>query len=262
LSSTDLEIHFDEHGFVRLRGCFAARDAAVMADAVWAELTRKHGIVGDDRSTWTVAEPRGLGALRKRGAFDAVATPAIRAAISTLVGRNDWPPPLSWGDPLVTLPRTGDWDVPTGGWHIDFPARGAPGSILLLKWLGYLASVPARGGGTVVLAGSHRLVERYLRQADPSDMGRSPKLRDAIFESHPWLRSIRRPDAPADRAARLMKDGATVDGIGVRVIELTGQPGDIVFMHPHLFHAPAPNHASMPRLMITGGLAMPTTAQQ
>jgi hypothetical protein len=38
-----------------------------------------------------------------------------------------------------------------------------------------------------------------------------------------------------------MEQGAAVSGVPVRVVELTGQPGDVVFMHPHLFHAAAPN---------------------
>jgi ectoine hydroxylase-related dioxygenase (phytanoyl-CoA dioxygenase family) len=96
----------------------------------------------------------------------------------------------------------------------------------------------------VVLAGSHRLVERHLRQADPTDPGRSPVVRDAIFAAHPWLRDLR----------RLRHQGAGVDGVEVRVVELTGEPGDVVFLHPHLFHAPAPNHSPHPRLMVTGGV--------
>lgn len=255
MSDADLRSHFDEHGFVRLRSGFSAEHAAVMADAVWTELKRKHGIDRDVPATWTVTEPRGLGALRRKGAFDALATPEVKAAIGILMGRDGWPPPVSWGDPLVTFPDQGTWDVPADGWHIDFPARGAPGSTLLLKWLGYLAPVPARGGGTLVLAGSHRLVETYLRHADPSDPGRSPTLRDAIFGSHPWLRTIRQPDPPSasgHRAVRLMEQGAAVSGVPVRVVELTGQPGDVVFMHPHLFHAAAPNRSPAPRLMVTG----------
>ncbi|WP_397351735.1 phytanoyl-CoA dioxygenase family protein [Nonomuraea gerenzanensis] len=37
-------------------------------------------------------------------------------------------------------------------------------------------------------------------------------------------------------------------------MELTGEPGDVVFLHPHLLHAPAPNHSGAARLMVTGGL--------
>jgi ectoine hydroxylase-related dioxygenase (phytanoyl-CoA dioxygenase family) len=40
----------------------------------------------------------------------------------------------------------------------------------------------------------------------------------------------------------------------VRVVELTGEPGDVVFMHPHLLHAAAPNRSDSPRFMITGGV--------
>jgi ectoine hydroxylase-related dioxygenase (phytanoyl-CoA dioxygenase family) len=81
------------------------------------------------------------------------------------------------------------------------------------------------GGGTVVLAGSHRLVEQFL-QENPTDPGRSATVRKTVL------------------AAGL--DDA---------VELTGEPGDMVFLHPHLFHAPAPNRSTSPRLMATGGLA-------
>jgi hypothetical protein len=176
--------------------------------------------------TWTVTEPRGLGALRRAGAFDALATPAVVAAIDELLG-DGWPTPYSWGDPLVTFPQPqpqpGEWRMPTTGWHIDFPAR----STLRLKWLGYLAPVGPGGGGTVIAAGSHHRVAEYLRTADPADPGRSAAIRDAVLGAR-----------PAERA-----------------IELTGEPGDVVFLHPHLFHAPAANHSSAPRLMVTGGIA-------
>jgi hypothetical protein len=210
--------HFDEHGFVRLDGAFAEH-APAMADALWAELRRVHGIDRARRETWTVVEPRGLGALRRKGAFDAIATPAVRAAMRELAG--DVPAPFSWGDPLVTFPTPGAWRVPETGWHLDFPAR----SNLRLKWLGFLEPVGPGGGGTVVLPGSHRAVAAELVRRDPADAGRSADLRGAVV--------------------------TTVDG----AVEVTGEPGDVVFLHPHLFHAPAPNHGSRPRLMVTGGSA-------
>jgi hypothetical protein len=214
-----LRDHFIEHGYVRIGRAFA-RTAPAMADALWAELERRHGIVRGRPETWTFIEPRGLGALRRAGAFDALATPPVRAAIDELLGRG-WPKPFSWGDPLVTFPRPGEWRTPTRGWHIDFPARSA----LRLKWLGYLEPVGPGGGGTVIAAGSHHRVAEYLREADPADPGRSAAIRDAVL------------------------------GETTGMVELTGEPGDVVFLHPHLFHAPAPNHSTPPRLMVTGGLA-------
>nr|WP_042178421.1 phytanoyl-CoA dioxygenase family protein [Kibdelosporangium sp. MJ126-NF4]CEL13175.1 hypothetical protein [Kibdelosporangium sp. MJ126-NF4]CTQ98863.1 hypothetical protein [Kibdelosporangium sp. MJ126-NF4] len=247
----DLRLRFAEHGFVRLDQSFPPELATAMADAVWSELTRTHGLSRTDRSTWTVTEPRKLGSLRRKRTFDALATPAIVAAISELLGEESWKQPFSWGGPLVTFPSHGQWNVPADGWHIDFPARSA----LRLKWLAFLAPVAAGGGGTVVLSGSHHLVERYLHRIDPADPGRSSVARNAIFSADPWLRSIREPGAADQRVATLMKHGGTtVDGVDLRVVELTGQPGDVVFLHPHLFHAPAPNHSQTPRLMVTGGL--------
>jgi Phytanoyl-CoA dioxygenase (PhyH) len=258
-----LREHFSQHGYVRIERAFAP---AAMADALWAELERRHGIVRGRPETWTVVEPRGLGALRRGGAFDGLATAAVVAAIDELLGAG-WPAPFSWGDPLVTFPRPadrpseqpaerpserpaerlgdrpaerpserrgersaerpaerpgerpGEWRPPTTGWHIDFPAR----STLRLKWLGYLEPVGPGGGGTVIAAGSHHRVAEYLRTADPADPGRSAAIRDKVLGGDP--------------------------------IELTGEPGDVVFLHPHLFHAPAANHSAAPRLMVTGGLA-------
>ena len=39
------------------------------------------------------------------------------------------------------------------------------------------------------------------------------------------------------------------DGIPVRVVELTGRPGDVVLTHPWTLHHAAPNTASYPRMM-------------
>jgi len=157
-----------------------------------------------------------------------------------LLGTDAWPHPADWGGALVTFPTAGDWTVPTTGWHLDWPARGAPGSQLLVKWLGYVTPVGAGGGGTLVIAGSHRLVADHLADTDPSDPGSSRTVREAIFGSHPWFREPR------------LDDGPVVRGVPVRVVELTGEPGDVVFLHPHLLHAAAPNCAATPRFMITG----------
>jgi ectoine hydroxylase-related dioxygenase (phytanoyl-CoA dioxygenase family) len=40
-----------------------------------------------------------------------------------------------------------------------------------------------------------------------------------------------------------------VHGIPVRVVELTGEPGDMVFCHPTIVHCVSPNRGAQPRLM-------------
>lgn len=46
-----------------------------------------------------------------------------------------------------------------------------------------------------------------------------------------------------------MDVGAEIDGVAVRVVELTGAPGDMVFCHPTIVHAVAPNCGAQPRFM-------------
>lgn len=48
-----------------------------------------------------------------------------------------------------------------------------------------------------------------------------------------------------------MKVGAVIDGNEVRVVEMTGEPGDVLLTHPLLLHAPSPNCAQDPRLVLS-----------
>ena len=66
----------------------------------------------------------------------------------------------------------------------------------------------------------------------------------------PWLRDLWSPPAGGDRIARFMRDGAVLAGVDLRVVELTGAVGDAVVFHPWLFHAPSPNRAREPRMMV------------
>ncbi len=89
-----------------------------------------------------------------------------------------------------------------------------------------MSPVAAGGGGTGVLAGPHRLVERAVAASRSGDAGHSPALRKALAAAHPWLRDLRSRPAGGDRIARFMRDGAVLDGVGLRVVELTGAAGD------------------------------------
>jgi hypothetical protein len=252
----DLAEQYRRDGVARLPGAFTVGAAEAMAEAVWSELERVHGIRSDDRSTWPAGEVRGLGRLRTEAAFRAIGTAQVEAVVTALVPERPPPPHDDWGGPLVTFPAAGTWRVPADGWHLDDPVRGAPASRLVLKWLAYLAPVATGGGGTVVIAGSHRLVAEWAAQAPPDDPGRSATVRDAVFGLHPWFAVLRRGARDAERD-EVLRTGDVVQGVPVRVVDLVGEPGDVVFMHPHTLHAAAPNAADHPRLMVTGGLDVP-----
>ena len=46
-----------------------------------------------------------------------------------------------------------------------------------------------------------------------------------------------------------MQEGAVVGGVPVRVVELSGEAGDLVIGHNWLLHAGAPNSGTQPRMM-------------
>jgi hypothetical protein len=69
--------------------------------------------------------------------------------------------------------------------------------------------------------------------------------------AHPWLRELWEPGDNSDRIRRYMTDGTVIDGVPLRVVELTGEPGDIILMHSDCFHAAAPNRLTEPRMMLT-----------
>jgi hypothetical protein len=55
--------------------------------------------------------------------------------------------------------------------------------------------------------------------------------------------------SPADRTAAFLDRETLVQGIPLRVVELTGEPGDMVFCHPVMVHCRAPNRGVRPRFM-------------
>ena len=60
--------------------------------------------------------------------------------------------------------------------------------------------------------------------------------------------------SPRDRIESFMHEETDIDGVPVRVVELTGEPGDMVFCHPCVLHCAAPNCGDHPRFMRIAGL--------
>ena len=228
-------LDFARDGAVYLRGAF---DADGMADMVWSGLASRHRILKDEPTTWPVGFFGKLTKFGKAGRFASVGTERISAAVTDLLGPS-WHPEGQWGQPLITFPIPTRWDVPDS-WHIDF----APASPLsAVRMFAFLTSVRPGGGGTTIVAGSHRLAERRVGL-------KSAEFRRELAASSPWFRDLWRP-VEEDRMQRFMVEGAEVEGVHVRVVELTGEPGDVVLWHPSLLHAIAANCLDVPRFMLT-----------
>jgi len=241
---------FEADGFVVIKGAFSPDDAAEMRREWWAELEKVHGIREHDRSTWFQPLPDLKAA--KFGTVGAkLGSARLRGAIDDLVGAGAWPEPKHWGRVLTTFPQAGVWDVPTKLWHSDSPSswhRERMNGVMLFSFVG---DVRPGGGGTLILAGSPRLLalrDRELRRQDPgADAARD---RDRFYRWAPWLRALSGADpSPPDRPLSFMREGAEIEGVPVRVVELTGEPGDVVACHPTIAHCVSPNCGEAPRFM-------------
>lgn len=129
---------------------------------------------------------------------------------------------------LVTLPNAAEWSAANSGWHADLPrlaSGGRPGVQLFIL----LDDVAPKGGGTLVVAGSHRLFDdgRFTRAKDVTGM-----LHDI-----PFFRDVRA--------------GAELRGGQFEVVEMTGAAGDAWLIDLRLLHSAAPNASSHPRMMAT-----------
>lgn len=238
---------FDERGLVRLDGFVPQHTAGTMAERIWQDLARREGIQRGTHSTWRVERPFGFQALQASGAFAAMATPAVTALLDDLMEPSRWAAPVHWGQPLVCFPTSGDWDVPHRDWHLDGPCDPAPHRSMVGRLFLILAPLAPRGGGTLVATGSHRIVEAIADRARVQLS--SSEMRKRLRALHPWFDGLM---TPGDRRiARFMDAEVEVDGVPVQVEEMSGQPGDLYLMHPRALHAPAPNKATVPRLMVT-----------
>ena len=153
----------------------------------------------------------------------------------------------------VTFPsQDQEWTLPVGAaWHNDFvPLRPDPGE-RAVQLFTILRNLSTRGGGTLVLTGSHHLVTRYT-----TDSGNAPhpgRVRQVLGEQL-WLRDLWEPPAsttPEQRIHRYMANDTRIGDTDMRVVELTGRPGDAFVMHCDTLHAAAPNCHDEPRMMAT-----------
>jgi hypothetical protein len=234
----------DRRGVVHLPG-FVDRDtAAAVADHAWTLLGRR-GVHRDDPRSWPVGRPAKLQFLARADVYRPFTGPALDALADAVLGSGRWVE-LNRPTPLLSFPEPGPWTVPTAGWHIDLPARGPAAPPVALRVLGLVEAVAPGGGGTVAVEGSHELIRRLVAERE-GDAGSSAAARSALCNRHEWFRELTRPGG--DRGRYL--GPVEVDGVTVRVVELTGEPGDAFLLHPWTLHAQAANAAAAVRSMFT-----------
>jgi len=239
---------FDEQGFVRVKGTFSPDEAEAMEARIWVALEQKYGVSRTEKATWTQIRGSGLQPLKKLAVFAAIGSNATVEVIDNLLGQGCWKKPNNWGQFLISSPTRQAWTVPTG-WHTDFGFLSPTDSVFGILMFSFLASVAPRGGGTAVLAGSHRLIRRFVLAHPGEFLSKMSRVRKAFLRSDPWLLALASADEDPNRVQRFMETQHMIDGIGVRVCELTGEAGDVIIAHPWLVHTSAPNCGNRPRFM-------------
>ena len=240
---------FDRAGVLRLEGLLSAEGVRRAREAVLRPLARL-GLWRDGawrldaapRPTWPAAGLKTGQAIGNKHPELAALTaePAVAAVVDTLLDGRPFDRTIQKRPQvLFTLPNADQWFVPNG-WHADYPrlASGQGGGVQLFAFLDVVAP---GGGGTVVVAGSHRLLNQ----------GRDLRMQDLkrLLCREPYFRRLY-ADTQDDRSA-LMNAVGEVEGVALKLVELTGAPGDAYFVDLRVLHAGAPNAAARPRMMLT-----------
>jgi Phytanoyl-CoA dioxygenase (PhyH) len=241
---------FEETGVVRLDGAFASAAAEQMANAIWAYAGRKAGIRPDDPASWPdgplVLSWKGL---KRNGAFDVlINNHAVRTALDALFGPSQWPQPKPGAQILLTLPRPGAWVLPAA-WHMDCGFEQPSWPVHGVKLFAFFGEVGPKGGGTMLLPGTHRVVDEYRRSL-PQGTGAGMSNWHRLLRQHPFLAQLLNGHQMPDGGRSLVGQVSEVNGIPVEVRELTGKPGDVVIAHLHVYHAASPNVSTIPRQML------------
>ena len=225
---TDEQVeHFLERGFVTLKGCFQPEEVDGWLETAWVRFRCDP----DDPSTWR--EKRIHLAARESVDSREMAPAAFGAAADLVGGADRIVLPWLWNDSFIANLGVGDdraWDPPSaavGGWHKDgdffrhFLDSPEQGLLAFVLW----TDMQHRGGGTFVAADSVGVVARFL--AD-----------------HP--EGVLPDEFDFTALVRECSD----------FVEMTGDAGDVVLLHPYALHATSQNVLGVGRIITNPPLAL------
>ena len=219
--------HFLERGFVTVRGAFDAAGAQRWLDDAWI----RFGYDRDDPGSW--AEKRIHLSARSHVDARTFAPAAWRSAMELSGGEERVRVPWRWSDSFIANLGVGDdrpWQPPSpavGGWHkdgdffrhfLDSPEQA------LLTFVLWTDMLP-KGGGTFVAADSVPVVARFLAEH-----------REGVL--------------PGDF------DYAELIGQCRDFVEMTGEAGDVVLLHPFTLHATSQNVLGVSRIITNPPLTL------
>jgi hypothetical protein len=242
LSQREIE-QFIANGFVVLRKIFTPKVAQEARQNVWSRVV-KH----KSKCEWYSKSYVHLEETIHAPAFDGILTARpLKGAIDQLLGEDRWKSPKGLGWWPLLLPRfdpkddpmTAGFDPNTDrytdyGWHFD--GEWSPFKIDIGVVGAFLFSdTDDNAGATRVISGSHLEVARVFRNS-PAENTQAEQLRKKL----PYVVEEKR--------------------FQKRVVNLTGNAGDIWLFHPMLLHCPGRNSgtdirfAAFPHFLLRGKL--------
>ena len=258
LNEQDLE-QLCTRGYVKVRA-FTAEDAAEMESTIWRRL-EKEGVLRDDPATWR-KYPGGVSrSVRNSRIFREAMTAEFAAVVDQLLGQGQWRPPKDRGIVLYTFPQQREsWDIATDWhWHGN-PLRNVD-QLRDIFIFCFLSKVDPEGGGTVLVEGSHHVVCKFYSELTPQQLDLKVKhIKQRFFASHTWLRNLIHKRDFEDRRQRFMEKPTDVWGHPLRVVELTGDPGEAYVTNMSALHSRSFNVLDRPRFMTAKGISQSDAA--
>ena len=238
---------FEARGVVKLDGLIP-RELVDHAAQRAVDVLERAGVMRDGDwiagrvAGWTVRNSlsKRLKPLARERFFGDLVSTDVLAAASKLAGDAALGTMIDRPQILFTPPDAETWTVPHKIWHLDYPRLGElgrPG----VQMFAVLRSLRPGGGGTLVVAGSHRLLNDRGHVA-------SKNVKKAL-KREPWFGALLKGDQP-DRD-RFLREPGRVGDVPVQVVEMHGEPGDVYMVDLRVLHTLAPNAAESPRLMLT-----------
>ncbi len=249
---------FQRLGVVRLRGAIGREHAERCCDQLWRALAGS-GVLREDAATWQRMLASQAKPLAQHADFAFARQPRLAAAIERLLGPG-WQRPSSGGMFFLTPPTPPTltdeaWTMPRRSWHWDGRVDLTPGESIATQTI--LAPLATRHGGTLYVAGSHRLVRRFHADLPEASRHDHNKLQRKRFrERHAWFAALERdePPASAEAIAEMMDRPFVAEGQELRIVDVHGEPGDVVIAAGFIIHSAPSRIGPGPRLVHVCGV--------
>ncbi len=211
------EANFLRDGYVVVREVFSPDIAQKYCKLTWQYLNED-----PVNPSFSFLQNPQLEQVIETGPIAGLITPRLTAAVDQLVGKGRWWTKQGCGWVTVRVPKGDDvvWSAPQAGWHVDGIHFHHVLDSLEQALVGIEMLTPSRrhGGATVVRRGSHLAIAAALHRAG------KPGL--SYVQMRELAQSLDHHD----------------------VVEVQGDTGDVLLMHPHLVHARSPNCSAAYRL--------------